>query len=151
METPCVRRNPDSNTYCGPAALSAITGRHVDDVTHVLRIATRKRAIRGVNSVAMFNALALMDWKINPEPTIVELVRRSDIPTVARWLRQARPYPGSFYLLLLTNHWVVIRGHMLYDNRHRDGIPLTQCPYRRKRVKFAWWCAHGTNISLLGA
>lgn len=145
-----IRRGPRSNSYCGPAALAAITGRHVDDVTATLRIVMGARPVRGTSKGAMVKALELMGYRSDLEYISRMAAIQKKFPTLAGWLRATGP-KGDYarsdapYLVLVTGHWIVIKGRKLYDNRHLEGVFAGKYEHRRKRVQFAWVCRKETN------
>jgi hypothetical protein len=142
-----INRNKNSNRFCGPNALAALTGRHVDDTAHALRIVTKRKAIKGVFNRHMVAALELLGYRATlvpvQRPLTAVMVHRTKaartaqaFPTLTQVLRGALKGRGAApYLVNTTGHYVVIRGRMLFDNKHPEGIRLTECPYRRKRVK----------------
>lgn len=138
-----LNRNKSSNKFCGPTALALLTGRHVDDTAHALRIASGKRAVKGATNTQMLKALDLMGYKASPivlGTTIIRTTSKPKSPTFAQVLRtQLRGADkNTRFLVSLTGHFVCVQGRKLFDNRHPDGIYLGQCPYRRCRAKAIW-------------
>lgn len=124
-----ILRNKNSNHYCGPAAIALLTGVHVDEAARALRVASGKRAVKGAVNRHMMEALSLLGHFAIPVPVASK-------PTLTQAL--AGPLRGrqaETYLVTLTGHYVVIQGRTLYDNKHPEGVRLTECPYRRKRVR----------------
>lgn len=132
-----LNRNKNSNRYCGPAAIALLTGVHVDEAARALRIVSRKRAIKGATNRQMMDAMYMLGYMAVPVPTGATGKHRPTLTQVlAGSLRNRQP--ETAYLMVVTGHYVVIRGRKLYDNRHPDGIWLGECPYRRKRVRGLW-------------
>lgn len=123
-------RSAHSNRFCGPAAVALLTGRHVDDAAYALRTVMGRRAVKGTSNPFMVAALDLLGHLALPVPT-------GGRPTLTQALSGALRgrKADQAYLVLLTHHYVVIRGRRLYDNKHPQGVWLSECPYRRKRVR----------------
>jgi hypothetical protein len=138
-----VTRNKTSNRFCGPAAISALTGVHVDDAARTLRILSHRQAIKGVSASYMTAALAKLGWQALSVPLGVRKGKPTLTQALAGVLRDRKP--AKAFLVGITGHWVVIQGRKLYDNRHPEGIFLGECPYRRKRVTHVW------AVELVGA
>lgn len=138
-----ILRNHTSNHFCGPAAIAALTGVHVDDAARVLRNVSGKRAIMGIDARHMLAALK----KLGHEPHTLLPVTTGKRPTLtqalAGVLRDRKP--DEAFLVTITDHYVVIKGRRLWDNKHPEGIWLGECPYRRKRVRAIWAVSAGAQ------
>lgn len=130
-----INRYPNSNRFCGPAALAALTGAHVDDAAQALRIATGKRAIKGVRNVEMLKAFALLGHRAVPIPT-----DKIHLLTLAGVLRTTLASRGSYqrFLINVTGHYVAVQGRKLWDNKNPEGVFLGAYNHRRVRVKAIW-------------
>lgn len=132
-----ILRHKTSNKFCGPAALSALTGRHVDETARLLRLVSGKRAIKGIQARYMLEALKRLGYKAE---SLVAVTRAWHKPTLTQLLagelkgRKA----GARYLVIITGHYITIEGRRLVDNKHPAGVALTACPYRRRRVRAVW-------------
>ena len=139
-----VRRREGDNTFCGPAALSALTGRTVDSCVKEVHAARgydgflsgyRRRPVKGMHNWEMTRALARLGFHARPmlvcgKPTIAGFMR---------WLKK-QPYwsPEKRYLINVTGHYVVMRGIKLFDNHNPEGVFFGKYGHRRVRVKHAW-------------
>lgn len=54
-------------------------------------------------------------------------------PTLAEWMRSKRD-PDAFYIVNVTNHYVLVRGRKFIDNHSKEWVFLRSAPHRRKRV-----------------
>lgn len=143
-----VRRGERSNTFCGPAALSLITGKHVDECVEDVHAlwrnsfvsGGRRRAVRGMSNSEMHYALLRSGYYAKPVPTA--LCGTGAKPTIARfvrWLkRQPHWHPKKLWLVNVTGHYVVVRGIKLFDNHNPEGVFFGKYAHRRVRVKHAW-------------
>lgn len=131
------KESANSNGFCGPAALSAITGRTVEECVTVLKeCGTRKdwKSVRGVANFEMERALGVMGFdavesfgEIQPHYCYgAETHTARNWPTLTQWLKQSRAYrkKDSVYLVSLAHHFIVIQGCKVWDNFHEDGRPL---------------------------
>lgn len=134
-----------ANTFCGPAALSALTGQPVEAVTEVLRQVTGKTAIKGVSWSAMERAIPLLGYQLSYVPLGMYALRGDIIGwqrlTLAKWLklpvattfRTCGPrLPHETFLVCITDHYLVVRGRKIVDNCNMDGVFLRK--YRRRRA-----------------
>jgi hypothetical protein len=135
-----VRRGERSNTFCGPAALSLITGKHVDkcvEQVHEYRDGLGKRRnVRGMSNWEMTWVLGRMGFqqsKLNvpkQNPTLVALMR---------WIKRQDFWDAkNVYLVNVTGHYVVMKGIKLFDNRNPEGVFFGRYEHRRWRVKHVW-------------
>ena len=137
-----VLRREGSNQFCGPAALSLITGRSVDDCVGVLKdVRHNSRAVKGVYNGEMREALIHLGYRMHVLP-----VRGR--PTLARLLRSLKERgPEHIFLINTTGHYVVLRGRKIYDNKNPKGIFVRQYRHRRARVYATWIVATETQHS----
>lgn len=128
-----VLRPVGSSSFCGPAALSLITGRSVDDCVTVLKhIRQSARAIKGIYNTEMREALGHLGYQMHVLP-----VRGR--PTLAQLLRSLRERgPEHIFLINTTGHYVVLRGRKIYDNKNPEGVFVRQYNHRRARVYASW-------------
>ena len=127
-----VTKQSGDNTYCGPAALSIITGKPVSEVMRILHTyVLERRRVRGMWNHEMESCL----WKMGYETRLVQLPLR--MPTVAQWLRNERK-PDDTFLVQVSHHYIVVRGRKIADNRNPEGVFLRQYQHRRSRVHKVW-------------
>ena len=131
-------RSKHSNRYCGPAALALIAGIHVDDSARILRETTGKRAIKSCSVHGLTAGLmrcGYLTFPIARGPMIPRGMR----PTLTGFLRDIGGLRETeTALVLITGHYVVLRGGMLYDNRNAGGIEIAGSRYSRCRVIQGW-------------
>jgi len=128
-----VIRNKGDNSYCGPAAISLLTGHHVTLCCHyVRRVRMNSRPVKSVSNGTMLDALKLMgkttrEIPVHGEPTLVGLVRQ---------LRLRKP--AQRFLIRTTTHFLVLSGRKVYDNHNPDGTWFGKYNHRRYRVLACW-------------
>ena len=155
-----VIRTEKSNKFCGPAALSLLTGRPVDEIVLAvknLRISDEGirgyRPLKGMYNSEMIAVLGQYGFElVRMARECQDVYRLYDArPTLARWLRAKRQYrqehPDAKILLNVTGHYLVLHGRKLYDNHNPEGVWLRQYRHRRIRVKHAWVCRQKTELT----
>lgn len=152
-----VKRNAKSNGFCGPAALSLLTGEHVDDCVAAVREIRKARrpnkrvCIRGMHNLEMLRVLRNLGFQYNPlharpdYPVRPRSKHAGNAPTLAQFLRWKRDRtPSQRFLLCTRNHYLVLRGNKIYDNNNPTGVFIRQYNHRRKRITAVWEV--GVNI-----
>lgn len=134
-----VRRTTAGRHWCGPAALSAITGISYDRIRRELADLMGKRSVTGTPIWAALLLLRKHGIKAYNESWVIKADQkeRGNRPTLARWLR-IRPDRKALYLVHLTGHLVVVKGNKFVDNHTMTPVWLKDSPHRRKRVMCAW-------------
>jgi hypothetical protein len=131
---------PDRHIYCGPTALAAITGIAPGDVEKVVLAYRAKHGTPRRN--VLRGAVVRMMWSSEIAP-VAELLgwRATELlswprPSFAQWSRLGRG--DDAYLVLVTHHFVAVRGQWFADSAQRNPIPLRQAKHKRKRVQRYW-------------
>jgi len=126
------------NNYCGPCALAYILRTDPDAAAAKLREVSGKRAIRGTHHKYMLEVLTRQDIQYLPlMPYLFKGSRRST--QLASWVKD-RPRDGEF-LVVTSNHYVVIHRGMVYDSYKHLGVPIEKSQWARTFVRGAWWIA----------
>jgi hypothetical protein len=117
------------NRYCGPAALSALTGITAEDAARLLRKVTGKRSIKGCPTWGVVNALKEMG---------LEVKRVRGAKTVGKWRK-----PAGRYLVVVggrTNgHFIAVEGSKFWDSGAyggEEGEPLKRIARKGLRDAF---------------
>lgn len=136
-----VSRNPGDNSYCGPAALSLLTGYHVSLCAYELRKVTGKRAIRRIDNGPMIAALLRLGKRVREVPLapnhVCGALRRAPTLVGLSALLSGRT-PLQRFLIRTKTHFLVLRGRKVYDNLNPEGIWFGQYNHRRYRVQACW-------------
>ena len=136
-----VSKNPGDNSFCGPAALSLLTGFHVSLCCHELRLINRKRAIKGCSNGDMTAALLRLGKRVrevplHPNTLCVTKRTRPTLVGAVRLLKTRTPLQR--FLIRTTDHFLVLQGRKVYDNRNPTGVFFGKYSHRRMRVKNVW-------------
>ena len=138
-----VTDGPNKNRYCGPSALSAITGLLTDDTARHLRRVTGKRAIRGTHNWAMLRVLRQLGYRA----CLVCAPTRDERPTLTSWLRESKGMRtgGRVFLVVAGHHYQVISGRRFVDSKTRQIVGIKhEKVKRRARVARVWEISEGS-------
>lgn len=126
------------NRYCGPAAISAITGCTTDDAAYAIRKNSGQRFVKGTYAHQVIDVLkeagitcTQIRWSFS----------KDDRMTLAQWLRHTvdKRKPGIVYLLVAGNHYQVVSGRRATCGRIRKIVSVTDKSLkRRSRVSMVW-------------
>jgi hypothetical protein len=128
-----------TKSWCGPTVVSSITGRDVARVKDLIRDRRGykwlgKEAVKGTTWNDIHHALKHYGYRLDSQSAFFDKER----PTLAGWLRMTSKTrkPDAYYVVNLTDHWVVIHGRKFCDSLTK-GKPvfLRSAPGRRKRVE----------------
>lgn len=130
------RDDKGRHVYCGPFALSTTTGASVEDVLRVVNGLRDQRPDKAVGTMwASEVRRALKD--LGHKFTWDYWSRNDDLLTFTQW-RKSEQVRGATYLLLITDHFIVVKGDWLTDTQHSQPHDLSRKPaFSRKRVRMA--------------
>jgi hypothetical protein len=121
--------NNNSRLWCGPAAISAVTGKDTRTTTQCIRSVNNLSCVMGtepheikkaLNALGLHARYILVDGK----------------PTLARWGRQNRQvFAREPIIVGLTEHWVVLCGRRFVDSITETPVLFSKAPSRRARVE----------------
>lgn len=127
--SPVNHTGPRMNRYCGPSALSILTGLDTGRTAALLRRISGARSIRGTGTSTVKQAL----WSLGINMSWVAVMGRR--PTLVQWLKQTRDQRGdNTYLLAVGKHWAIIQGRRYACGIVRKPVPFKDSPKRRARV-----------------
>lgn len=154
-----VVNDPDRDSFCGPAAISVVTGLPVAEVERQVIAARnyRKRegdvwvtlnlrrkdfervdgmAPREIVAVLNTNGIITVDVDVPMVDSECSGIKAKRAPTFARWLKMTKHIRGDdVYMILTTSHVHLIRGNYFVDNNTNVPRTLdTHKRYRRSRV-----------------
>ncbi len=121
------RKQRNGVTWCGPAALTAITGKSYEECEALLAGWQSKRPVTGVGLYAMRHALEKLGYTL-----IAERTRRRQ--TLVQWHR-GRSERRGVYLVSITGHYCVVRGDVYVDNHTVKPVAFAVAPNRRALVR----------------
>lgn len=129
--------NWDKTKWCGPTALSIITGRTLKYCHNKLaRLEFKKpRYLKGVSNYSMLCALSNMGYK---HERVQVIPGRTTLRRYVEEIQSTDEF-RSVMLINVTSHYVVLHKGMVADNRN-DGTatPVRNHHAWRKQIKRAW-------------
>lgn len=95
----------DKNRYCGPSAISAVTGLTTGEAARLIRAVTGKASVKGTYASELIGAFA----KCNIEVYSASCV--SGEKTLGQWLKESSQLRGDdVYLVSAGHHWQLVQG-----------------------------------------
>lgn len=145
-----VQHGPDKNGFCGPSAISALTGMSSGEAARLLRHVTGKRSIKGTSTGSVRRALNMcgisstmqrcrLKFFINKKG--VRVAQGED--SVAAWLKRTvkERTPGRVFLLVAGNHWQIISGRRYVCGQTGEIVSITDKKVKRRaKVTEVWEC-----------
>ncbi len=143
---PVNHSGPRKNRYCGPSALSALTGLSTGDTAALLRKVSGKRSIKGTHTRHMKVALEWLGYRTGCDFDYEHLPARGR-PTLLRWAK-GRPDKSATYLLSVGHHWAVVQGRRYVCGIIGSIVPIKESPKKRAKVKAAWRITRHIEVNL---
>ncbi len=157
----------DKNRYCGPAALSIVTGMTTGEAARLLRHLSGKASIKGTSTSQMRNAFAKCGVSMKPvvvkpqppkaRPMIDPWTRQvcgtytEARPTLTQWLKDSQDIrtPGRVFLVSAGHHWQIITGRRFCCGRTGEIVSIRdKKANRRGRVRAVYELFTNAGISI---
>lgn len=120
-------KSTDKNRYCGPSAISAVTGMTTGEAARLLRKVSGRSCIKGTWSYEMVRAFAQCNITMTSQHNFNHKARM----TLGQWLKHTSSVRGSnVFLVSAGHHWQLIQGR-----RYVCGLTGEIVPQRHSRVK----------------
>ena len=130
---PVLHAKGDRNRYCGPSAISAVTGMNTGEAARLLRAVSGRAAIRGAHNEHM--ALALGRCGVRIAKSYVPA--KDKRPTLAAWLTATHgTRGGKVFLVVAGNHYQLISGNRYVCGKVGSVVPLDH-PTIKRRARVA--------------
>src|SRR5271170_4688566 len=154
-----VKNDIQTMLWCGPAAISAVTGEPVSKIVATMKQLSGKRCIKGVSTGLLQRTLTMLGWeavtlwrfdaervngtteRISASITVTggfttKFVPWKKRPTLARYCRQHREdFQEHACIVETTGHYVAVYGRRFCDNFTKEPVFLRKSPHRRARVQ----------------
>lgn len=136
----------DTNSYCGPSAISIVTGMSSGEAARLLRHVADKASIKGTHSYEMEAAfrrcnIYMRKVPVKPQPAKMIRGKNETRPTMTQWLRDSKDQrtPGRVYLIAAGNHWQIVSGRRFCCGKTKQIVSITdKKANRRARVSEVW-------------
>lgn len=155
------RNKARHNRYCGPCALSILTGQDTGECARVIRMLSSVKAVRGTYPRQLIDSLSWFGFKVaranypsletgwiegdlawrGTDNLLYDAKRNlKQAPTLARWLKQTKDIrtSGRVFLLCAGWHWIVISGRRYACGLTEKIVSVKDAPHRRARVAGVW-------------
>lgn len=141
-----VKHDPrDRNRFCGPSAISAVTGMATGEAARLLRHVTARRQITGTTSPAMRRAFAQCGIAMTSMNVKLDYRKKGNMliakgaETLAQWLKRMDRPEGVVYLVAAGNHWQIISGRRYVCGQTGEIVSVRDKKvHRRARVTEAY-------------
>ncbi len=136
-------RNPEGiRTWCGPVAMSIITGNRIEwcarrvaawrNKTGDYRRKQTAKMVKGVYNIEMEIALGKMGYEMIR-------IRGPRGMTLRQWINSySSEHHRAICLVNVTDHYVVTHLGQVADNKKPKGCQVDDHPCRRWKIKHAW-------------
>lgn len=122
--------------YCGPAAISAITGYDCRGVVRdAINAALNRPRHRGVMRLSV---TGLIDACRRLGAHAVPVQWAHTAGTLKQFIASLQEFERVPMIVHVTNHYVAIKGRLVIDNSNPEGEDVDDHPSRRKIVQRAW-------------
>ncbi len=122
----------DTNRYCGPAVISAVTGMTTGEAARLIRHVSGQRKVTGSHTFHVLRALSLCNIH-NRKMTVAT---RFSAPTLNQWLKGSKDMrtTGRVFLIVAGNHFQLVEGRRYVCGRTRD-IVSVRSKYVKRRCR----------------
>jgi len=119
-----------SNTYCGPAVISAITGIDTGEAAGVIRGITGQQRVKGTSYWGCRGALRQLGYGTR---VLYEAERGKGI-TLAKWLKDSKAIrtPGRVFLVCAGYHWQIVSGRRYTCGRIGEIVSIRDARVKRR-------------------
>lgn len=148
----------DKNGFCGPSAISALTGMSSGEAARLLRFVTRKRSIKGTHTSSMREALMMCGVGLAARRVVVENYRDKKgrsrtrgVNTLVGWLSEtvSMRTTGRVFLVVAGNHWQIITGRRYVCGQTGEIVSITDKKVKRRaRVTEVYECLASKGVRI---
>lgn len=123
------KKPTDKNRYCGPSALSAVTGMTTGEAARLLRNVGGRSCIKGTYSHEMARAFE----QCNITMTSRHQWSHKGRMTLGQWLKHTSSVRGSnVFLVSAGNHWQLVQGRRYVCGLTGEIVPQSHSRVKRK-------------------
>jgi len=133
-----VRAKRSSNRYCGPSAISAVTGFDTAETAALLRHISGRKFIKGSAIGHVLTAFARLGIRAE---SIADYLGRSarERPTLQAWAADSVYKRGTDVVLTIAgDHYELLQGDHYVCGVVGKVVPLAEAPYRRHKLAAAY-------------
>ena len=140
-------KNPNGSNFCGPSALTVLTGRTYESVEKTIlkhrrskrRVGGNIKKVVGMHSAEMSAVMVLLGYKMSGfrvnHPSVLRNYRGS---TLRQYMRKTHGKRGKLWLLVsTTSHYLVVRGNRIWDSG-MNGVTISKATHKRGIIRTIW-------------
>jgi hypothetical protein len=154
-----VKHDPkDKNRFCGPSAISALTGMSSGEAARLIRATNRLKAVMGTHTGELIRALHKCGIEVTPRKVYLryyknkkgEMVAQGE-ESIAAWLKRTVKdrTPGRVFLLAAGHHWQVISGRRYVCGLSGEIVSITDKKVKRRaKVTEVWECFAPNGVTI---
>ena len=126
------------NRWCGPGAISILTGCSTDDASRLIRTVSGKRSTTRMSVSDMITVLEAFGFSLYRDEDYRHL-DASKRPTLNQWFNRKQVKPWQTFLVDAGHHFQIVQGDLYTDNIVKDLIAFEDMDRgKRRRFGTAW-------------
>lgn len=135
--------NNTGNGYCGPAAVSIITGLGTAEAASLMRAHSGATFIKSASYGEVFAAFRALGCVVEEATDLLPAGHwarnRKDQLTFLQWIRSTRGKRGNDMLLVAdSSHYRVVRGTAYNCSMTKEPVHVADAPRQRSRIERVW-------------
>lgn len=124
-----------NNKYCGPSAISALTGLPTNQCTAIIReVNDHGNAVRGFGPQPMLRTLYALGIGARQVRDKADKTQKKNLRT---WVKD-HSKGDDIYLVIAGNHWIIVNGKHAMCGWTKDLVYVDDHPFARKFVTDVW-------------
>ena len=135
-------RNPEEmGTWCGPGAISILTGNRVEYICKKIAKFRNNGKAKGYWTAKRIKGMGNFEMRYILDHMGYQMVKLLDVKgiTLGRWIdTYCTKHHRAICLVNVTDHYVVTHLGQVADNRTPKGCPLAEHPSRRCKIDHVW-------------
>ena len=126
------------NRWCGPGAISILTGCSTDDASRLIRTVSGKQSTTGTSVRDLITVLEAFGFGLWREDNHCSR-DTNERPTLAQWFATKQVEPWQTFLVDAGHHFQLIQGDLFIDNIVKDLVAFEDMSSgKRRRVRQTW-------------
>lgn len=123
----------DTNRFCGPSAISILTGMNTGEAARLIRHTTGKKLVTGTHDSQIDKSLRRCNLYLDMVADY-RWSKPKERPTLTQWLKQCAKLrkAGRVFLIAAGNHWQIITGRRYCCGLSGQIVGLTHEKVRRR-------------------
>lgn len=137
------------NRWCGPGAISIITGLDTDSVSRLVRSFTGNTKCTGMTNTSLRRALRMCNIRLKPILSNVDvnghLISDFKSPTITKWRKdnadklKITETGYNVYLVNAGHHYQILQGEFFIDNQVQDFVLFDDLKKgKRRKIRKIW-------------